>query len=385
MNLISTNIIPVCEPLFIGNEKIYLNEAFETGWISSNGKFIDKFERAFAEYCGVNYAVSVVNGTAALHLALTALGIGKGSEVIIPDFTMVASAFAVCYTGAKPVFVDADPDTWNIDVTRIEEKITKKTKAIMPVSIFGLPCDMKKISELGNKYNIKIIEDAAESHGGEYQNKKTGSLADITCFSFYANKNLTTGEGGMILTNNEELYKKCKYYKNLCFSLDVPRNYVHNNIGFNYRMSNLHAAIGLAQVEQADALIAKRIRNAEQYLNYLSDVEGILLQKDYSSLSGDLSKKIHVHWMNGIVVDENIYGRTRDELIMHLKENGIDTRVFFVGMHRQPALINYGIDKKALYPVTELLSGNGFYLPSSSGLTEDEIKYICKKISEFKN
>ena len=252
--------IPVCEPFLDGNELKYINEAVRDGWISSSGRFVSLFEQKFAEYCGVKYGVAVCNGTVALHLGLVSLGIGKDDEVIIPDFTMIASAFAVCYTGAKPIFVDAETETWNINPEKIEEKITSRTKAIMPVSIFGHPCEMDRIHEIAGKYNLAVIEDAAESHGAEYNGKKTGSLADITAFSFYANKNLTTGEGGMVVTDDEKLYKKALYHKNLCFSLDAPRDYMHNDIGFNYRMSNLHAALGLAQVEKADEYRSMRIR-----------------------------------------------------------------------------------------------------------------------------
>ena len=220
-------MIPVCTPYLNGNELKYVEEAVRTGWISSSGKYVKAFEEAFAEYCGVKYAVAVCNGTVALHLALVCLGIGKGDEVIIPDFTMIASAISVCYTGATPVFVDADPKTWNIDVTKIEEKITSVTKAIMPVHIFGNPCDMKAIQALADKYNLFIIEDAAEAHGAEYDGQRTGSLSDIAGFSFFANKNLTTGEGGMVVTNDLSLYKKARYFKNMCFDPDALRSYIH--------------------------------------------------------------------------------------------------------------------------------------------------------------
>ena len=225
------DFIPVCEPYLAGNEKKYVNNCLETGWISSTGKYVKAFEEQFAQYCGTKYAVCVCNGTVALHLALISMGIGKNDEVIIPNFTMIASAFAVCYTGAIPVFVDAEKETWNIDVQKIEEKITSRTKAIMPVSIFGHPCEMDTINSLAKKYKLLVLEDAAESHGAEYKGKRTGNLADITAFSFFANKNVTTGEGGMVVTNDETLYKKALYYKNLCFPLEGPRNYVHKNIG----------------------------------------------------------------------------------------------------------------------------------------------------------
>ncbi|HQH30058.1 MAG TPA: DegT/DnrJ/EryC1/StrS family aminotransferase, partial [Spirochaetota bacterium] len=300
--------IPVCEPYLNGNEKDYVLEALQSGWISSSGKYIKLFEEKFAEYCGAKYAVCVINGTMALHLALVSLGVGKGDEVIIPDFTMIASAFAVCYTGAKPVFVDADKKTWNINADLIEEKITEKTKAIMPVSIFGNPCDYDKINRIAQKYNLLIIEDAAESVGAEFKGIKTGALADITAFSFFANKNLTTGEGGMITTNSEEFYNKARYYKNLCFPLDGNRNYIHNDVGYNYRMSNIHAAIGLAQVEKADYYKELRIKNGNLYKKYLSEIEGVVLQETTRD-------SLNVYWMNGLSIEEDKYGRTRDELI----------------------------------------------------------------------
>jgi perosamine synthetase len=285
----------------------------------------------------------VCNGTTALHLALTCLGIGKGDEVIIPDFTMIASAFSVCYTGAKPVFVDADEKTWNIDVTKIEEKITPRTKAIMPVHIFGNPCDMDAIHQIASRHNLFIIEDAAEAHGALYKGKRTGSFSDIAA-------------------------------KNFCFDPDAPRNYIHNDIGFNYRMSNLHAAIGLAQTEKADEYKEMRIRNGKLYRKYLKDIEGIILQEDQVGAK-------NVFWMNGILLDPKKYGKTRDKLIEHLKEKGIDSRLFFVGMHRQPSLLKFGCDGTGDYPVTDNLAQNGFYLPSASSLKEDEIKYICEVIS----
>jgi len=374
---------PVCEPLLAGNEANYVNDAISTGWISSGGKYVKQFEEKFAEYCGAKYAVCVCNGTVALHLALVALGVDKGDEVIIPNFTMIASAFAVCYAGAIPVFVDADIDTWNIDVTKIEAKITERTKAIMPVSIFGLPCDMQKITQLAEKYHLKIIEDAAESHGAEYDGNKTGNLADVTCFSFFANKNLTTGEGGMVVTNDRELYLKCLYFKNLCFQLDAPRSYIHNDIGFNYRMSNLHAAIGVAQIEKADFYKSLRIRNNQYYQKHLADCKWISFQSDFSTKSQDKHKKLNVHWMNGILIDTDRVGKSKSELIDYLKENNIETRLFFVGMNKQPSLINYGCKSEGEYSVTDRLTDRGLYLPSGSGLEENNIKYICEVIKSF--
>lgn len=368
--------IPVCEPYLGGNEKKYVMNCMETGWISSSGKYVKAFEESFSAYCDCNYGVAVCNGTVSLHLALTALGIGKGDEVIIPNFTMIASAYAVCYTGAKPVFVDADADTWNIDTNKIEEKITKNTKAIMPVHIFGNPCNMSKIEEIAKKYNLYIIEDAAEAHGALYNGKKVGSFSDIASFSFFANKNLTTGEGGMVVMKNENYYDKCRYLKNMSFPINAPRIYQHNDIGFNYRMSNIHAAIGLAQVEKADEYRDMRIKNHNLYKKYLSEVDGITFQKDEEN-------SLNVNWMNTILLDTKKYGHSKEELIEHLKNNGVDTRLLFTGMHRQKCLLDFGCDCQGDYPVTDNLTQNGFYLPSASNLSEDDIKYICNLIKEF--
>lgn len=369
--------IPVCSPFLNGNEIKYVTDAVTTGWISSSGSYVSQFENAFSSYCNVKYGVAVCNGTVAIHLALAALGIGKGDEVIIPSFTMIATAFAVCYTGAKPVFVDADRETFNIDVSKIEEKITSHTKAIIPVHIFGNPCNMSEIVRIAKKYNLFIIEDAAEAHGAEYNGKKVGSFSDIASFSFFANKNLTTGEGGMVITDNEEYYKRCKYFKNMCFPIDSPRVYSHENIGFNYRMSNLHAAIGLAQTEKADEYKEMRIYNANLYKKNLSDCSGIIFQKDQDN-------GLNVHWMNTIVINPELYGHTKDELILHLKNNNIDTRLLFVSMHKQKSLKDFGCDCTGEYPVTNWLTENGFYLPSASNLTEKQINYICQIIKDYK-
>lgn len=370
------NKIAVCEPFLAGNELKYVMEAVSTGWISSSGDYVNLFEKEFSQYCGTKYGVAVCNGTVAIHLALKALGIGCGDEVIIPSFTMIATAFAVCYVGATPVFVDADENTWNIDVSKIEEKITEKTKAIIPVHIFGNPCNMDEILRISEKHNIYIIEDAAEAHGAEYKGQKVGSFSDIACFSFFANKNITTGEGGMVVTNNENLYEKSMYYKNMCFPVNGPRNYIHEDIGYNYRMSNIHAAIGLAQVENADNYRNMRINNASLYREYLGDIEGIIFQQDEEN-------SLNVHWMNAIVIDPNITGKTKNEMMEYLKINNIDTRLLFVSMAKQPSLVKYGCDCSGEYPVTDWLSSNGLYLPSASNLSISTIDYICEVIHKF--
>lgn len=371
------DFIPVCEPSLLGNERKYLMDAVETGWISSAGKYIPAFEKAFAKYCGAKHGIAVCNGTSALHLALVALGVGQNDEVIIPDFTMIASAVSVCYTGAKPVFVDAEPHTWNIDPAKIEEEIAHRTKAIMPVHIYGHPCNMNPILETAKKHGLKIIEDAAEAHGAEYKGKKVGSFGDISAFSFFANKNITTGEGGMVVTNDDELADKCRYFKNLCFPLQEKRSYIHSDIGFNYRMSNLHAAVGLAQVEKADEYRARRIRNAHLYHKYLHDLPGITLQPEALDC-------LNVYWMNGVLINSEVYGHTRNEVVAYLKTQGIDTRNFFIGMHRQPSLEKFGCDISGDYPVSNRLAENGFYIPSASHLKPEQIRFICDRIIEFK-
>lgn len=371
-----SSFIPVCEPYFAGNEVKYVTEAVQTGWVSSSGKYVSEFEKAFAEYCGVKHGVAVCNGTVALHLALIALGVGSGDEVIIPDFTMIASAFAVCYTGATPVFADVDANTWNISVDAVRDKITSRTKAIMAVHILGNPCDMAALRCLAEAHGIELMEDAAEAHGAEFENRKAGALSRIAAFSFYANKNITTGEGGMVVTDDETLANACRYYKNLCFPLEAPRNYLHKQLGFNYRMSNLHAAIGLAQTEKADIYRAMRIKNGLLYRKLLSQVPGVILQQDQQQAR-------NVFWMNGLCLTEK-YGRTRDELISHLRNQGIDTRLFFNGMHRQPALREFGCNCSGVYAISDMLADNGFYLPSSNSLKKSDIERICEVISDYR-
>jgi perosamine synthetase len=368
--------IPVCEPCLAGNELEYVSDAVGTGWISSSGKYVGEFEKAFAGYCGVRHGIAVCNGTVALHLALVALGVGPGDEVIVPDFTMIASAFAVCYTGATPVFADVDADTWNISAAAVEEKITPRTKVIMAVHVFGNPCDMAALQSLADAHGIALMEDSAEAHGAEFSGRKTGALSRIAAFSFFANKNLTTGEGGMVVTDDDRLAQACRYHKNMCFPVDAPRDYLHERIGFNYRMSNLHAAIGLAQTEKADVYRDMRTRNGLLYRRFLSQIPGVLLQEDQPGGR-------NVFWMNGMCLTPE-YGRTREELIAHLREEGIDTRLFFNGMHRQPALREFGCDVSGGYPVCDMLADNGFYLPSSSGLDSADIERICGVISDFR-
>jgi perosamine synthetase len=369
----SEPFIPVCEPFLNGNERAYVLEALETGWISSAGKYIPAFEQAFAAYVGAKHAIAVSNGTTALHLALVAMGIGKGDEVIVPDFTMIASAFAVCYTGAVPVFVDAEKETWNIDPARIEERITPRTRAIMPVHIYGHPCAMDSIRAIARKHNLLVLEDAAEVHGATYNGTMCGTLGDIAAFSFFANKVATTGEGGMVVTNDDAMAERCRYYKNLCFPLGAAREYRHDHIGFNYRMSNLHAAIGLAQVEKLETYVGLRRAHHELYVKLLADVPGIRFQPELPGCR-------NVYWMNGLVVDAAAFGMGRDALMAALKENAIDSRKFFLGMHRQKSLADYGCDCSGSFPVSSWLGDNGLYLPSGSNLRPADIERVASCI-----
>lgn len=364
-------IIPVCEPCLIGNEKKYVNDCIDSNWISSAGKFIDKFETTFAEALGAKYGISCSNGTVALHLALVVLGISAGDEVIIPTFTMIATANAVKYTGATPILVDADIESWNIDVYAIEKKITSRTKAIIPVHIYGNPCNMDKISDLAKKYNLYVVEDAAEAHGALYKNKKIGSISDITCFSFYANKIISTGEGGMLLTNNKEIYEKGIILRDHAFSAE--RHFWHQYIGFNYRMTNLQAAIGLAQVECFDELVNRRINNAKLYIDHLKHIEGIVFPPTEPTCK-------NVFWMFSILLNGHCK-HTRDELRKKLADNGIETRTFFIPIHLQPIYFDENTGNE--FPISEYLCKNGMYLPSSGNLKIEDIVFITSIISEF--
>ncbi len=372
----SEEFIPVCTPCFIGNEERYTSEAVRTAWVSSSGAYIEKFETSFSEYCGVRHGITTSSGTTALHLALRALDIGPGDEVIIPDFTMVAVLAAVLYCGATPVFLDVAADTWCLDPEQLESRISKNTKAIVVVHTYGHPADMEAIRRITKGHDIAIVEDAAEAHGAEYRGVRCGNLSDISCFSFFGNKIMTTGEGGMVLTNDDTLAERCRYFKNLCFPATGPRDYVHEDLGYNYRMTNLQAAVGLAQVETIDQLVDRRIRNARFYNEELADVPGLQLpvEKDYAK---------NVYWMYGIVVDPQTFGCSRDQLMASLKERRIDSRYFFRPLHRQGLLKKCGHEIAGDFPITEMLSERGLYLPSSSALTEAELSRVCQAIKKI--
>lgn len=365
--------IPVNTPIIAPNAKKYVNDCIDTGWISSAGEYVNTFEARFAAYLGVKHAIAVNTGTAALHAALAALGVKAGDEVIVPSFTMVASAFAVMYLGAKPVFVDCSMDTWNIDVQKIEAKISDTTKAIMPVHIYGVSCDMDPILELAKKYNLAVIEDAAEVHGAEYKGKKCGSIGDVGCFSFYANKIITTGEGGMVVTNDDTLAEKIRRFKDLCHS--PAKRFVHTDLGFNYRFSNILAALGLAQLEEIDAFLQKKDHMGQKYTDLLQDIPSLTVQitPTYST---------HVYWMFGVVLNEQAT-LTRDELRAKLLERGIETRDFFYPLHTQPAISALYSYDDSEFPVSNLLADQGFYLPSGLALSDEEIEYVGQVLHEI--
>ncbi len=365
------SIIPVCEPTLGGNELKYVQQAIETNWISSAGKFISDFEAQFAAYCGAKYGIACANGTVAMHLAMATLGLEAEDEVIIPTFTMIATANAVTYCGAKPVLVDMEPDYWQMDLNQVEAKITPRTKAIVPVHIYGHPTDMDPLRELAHKHGILVIEDAAEAHGAEYKGRRAGSLGDAAGFSFYGNKIITTGEGGMVTTSNRDIARLAWNLRDHAFSHE--RHFWHKFVGFNYRMTNLQAAVGLAQVEQLDSFVAARRQHALEYNCRLSAIPGIRTPAEAPWAK-------NVYWMYGILVDEDEYGMNRDQLRKALAERGIETRTFFIPMHCQP--VYWQQFRGERYPVAEDLCRRGFYLPSASSLSLHEIEYVTDVIRE---
>jgi perosamine synthetase len=370
---LSHRIIPVCEPTLGGNEIKYVLDCLETNWISSAGKYIPQFEELFAQKCGAKYGVACTNGTVALHLALATLGIGTGDEVIIPTFTMIATANAVAYTGARPVLVDSELETWNMDVNQVADKITGRTRAIMPMHTYGHPVDMAPLLELAEKHGLYIVEDAAEAHGALYKGRPAGSLGDAGCFSFYANKIITTGEGGMVTTNNPEIARLARNLRDHAFSME--RHFWHKYRGYNYRMTNMQAAVGLAQTERLEEFVKARRDHAAQYTALLKDIPGLVTppQAEWAT---------NVYWMYGLLVQDEL-GISRDELRARLARRGIETRTFFIPMHLQP--IFYEDYKGERYPVAEELCKRGFYLPSASSLTPAEITFVTVALVECRD
>lgn len=361
-------MIPVAEPLLGEEELNNVIEAVKSGWISSKGKFVEEFESKFARYCNRKYGIATSNGTVALHLALTVLDIKKGDEVIVPNLTFIAVANSVFNCNAKPVFVDSHPEYWCIDPERIEEKITPRTKAIIPVHLYGHPCDMDSIMDIAEDHDLYVIEDAAEAHGAEYKGIKVGSFGDISCFSFYGNKIITTGEGGMCLTNNEELVEKMETLRN--HGMDPNKRYWHEFIGFNYKMTNLQAAIGAAQLNKLDEFIRKKRQIAKFYSKGLED----LAEKELVKLHPEMQWAKCIYWMYCILIEDK-FGVSRDHLMEKLEEKRIETRPFFYPINVMPP---YKDDEK--FPFTEEISRKGINLPSGVNLTEGDISKIIGEL-----
>jgi perosamine synthetase len=364
--------IPVSRPALIGKEKEFILDCINSTWISSTGKYIEFFEKSFADYIGIKNAIACSNGTAALHLALLAISIGHGDEVIVPALTYVAVANAVTYTGAKPVFADAEPDTWNIDYHKIEPLITLKTKAIIVVHLYGHPCDMNPIMKIAKKYNLYVIEDAAEALGAEYKRKLCGSIGDISTFSFYGNKMITTGEGGMVVTNDARLAGKVRRLKGQ--GMDQSRRYWFPVLGYNYRMTNIQAAIGLAQMENIDKFLGKRRKISEWYNEHLKGISGITLpvEKKYAK---------HSCWLYSILIEKE-FRKSRDKVITLLAEKGVETRPFFYPMHIMPVYR----DKTNAPNLrnAEVVASKGLNLPTFYELTHDEIEYIAGLLKGYR-
>ena len=360
-------MIPVNEPRLGEREIAYVNECLQTGWISSEGRFIDEFERQWAAYCGMKFGIAVSNGTTALEMAVESLDLKPGDEVILPSFTIISCAQAVVYGGGSPVLVDCDPPTWGMDVSQVEGKITSRTRAIMPVHIYGHPVDMDPLLDLAKKHNLTVIEDAAEAHGAEYKGRRCGGFGDISCFSFYANKIITTGEGGMLLTNDEAVANRLRSMRNVCFKKE--RRFYHTELGHNFRLTNMQAALGLGQLEHIEEALQHKRWLGKTYTEKLNHLEGLQLPVEM-----DWAK--NVYWMFGIVLDEK-FGIDAVELARRLSARGVMTRPFFLGMHEQPVLKSQGFFQGEEYPVTARIARQGLYLPSGMTLTEAQLNEVC--------
>lgn len=365
------HFIPVNTPLLSGNEKKYLSECIETSWISSEGPFVRAFEQKFAANIGRKHAIAVANGTAAVDVAVKALGIGAGDEVILPTFTIISCIHEIYRSGATPVFVDCLADTWNMDVTSVEGKITPRTKAIMVVHLYGLPVDMDPILALAKKYGLKIIEDAAQAHGLMYKGKQCGTFGDVSTFSFYPNKHITTGEGGMVVTNDDELAARSESLRNLCFQPE--KRFVHEELGWNYRMSNIQAALGVAQLEVFDAHIERKHEIGEKYQKHFCGLPGFQLPVSTTDYA------LNVYWIFGMIVEEHQPFDAND-VIELLRKKGIGTRPFFYPLHQQPVFLKEGLFRHCSYPVAERISRKGFYIPSGLGISNEDIDYVAKSV-----
>lgn len=358
------SFIPVNEPDLSGNERRYLVECIDSGWISSEGPFVRRFEEAFAERVGRRHAIAVSSGSGALDAAVAALRLGPGDEVIVPTFTIISCAASVVRSGARPVLVDCDPRTWCMDVSRIADCITPRTKAIMAVHIYGLPVDMAPLKALAEEYGLWIIEDAAEAHGLSCEGQPCGSFGDISIFSFYSNKHVTTGEGGMLLTNDDDLAERCRSMRNLCF---IPgRRFFHEELGWNLRMSNLQAAVGVAQLERLDEFLERKRRMGKRYREGLVSLPGLTLPAEKTVYAEN------DYWVFGVVIDDD-FPLDAEEAMARLADEGVGARPFFWPIHEQQVFLDMGLFADDHHPVAERIARRGFYLPSGLALTATQI------------
>lgn len=372
-NQLMADFIQVNEPLLDGNEKKYLLECIESGWISSEGPFVKEFEEKFAARMGRKYGIAVSNGTAAIDAAIEALDIGPGDEVIMPAFTIISCINQIVRNGAKPVLVDSDPVTWNMDVNQVEARITPRTKAIMIVHIFGLPVEVDPILKIAERHGIQVIEDAAEMHGQTYAGRPCGSFGTISTFSFYPNKHITTGEGGMILTDDEKLAETCRSLRNLCFQ--PQKRFVHERLGWNLRMTNLQAAIGLAQLERIDEFVRRKRNMGTLYTELLKDAKGVQLPLATTEYAEN------IYWVYGLIFDEAT-GMDAEAAMKRLAAEGVGTRPFFYPMHWQPVLKKMGLFEGENYPVAERMSRQGFYVPSGLGLQQSQLERVADTVKK---
>jgi len=365
-------LIPVNEPRLTEQDYAAVLDAMRSGWISGAGPQIDAFEARWAAYCGRKHGIALANGTVALQLAVALLDLHPGDEVIMPTFTIISCALPVVLAGAVPVLVDSDPQTWTMDVNQVEARITPRTRAIMPVHIYGHPVDMDPLLDLAERYHLQVIEDAAEAHGADYRGRRIGSFGTSSCFSFYANKLLTTGEGGMLVVDDDRLAERARRLRNLGFQ--PGRRFLHAELGFNYRLTNMQAALGLAQVERMDELVARKRRMGLAYTERLSEVAGLELQVQQPWARS-------VYWMFGLVLSEET-GLDAEQFAARLKASGVETRPFFLGMHEQPVLREQGLFAGETYPVAERIARQGLYLPSGLALNEDQIDQVSEAVCE---
>lgn len=363
-------MIPVNEPHLGGRELEYVSDCLATGWISSEGQYIERFEQGWADYCGARYGVAVANGTVALQLAFACLDLHPGDEVILPAFTIISCAQAILYAGGTPVLVDADPRTWCLDPAHLAARVTPRTRAILPVHIYGHPADMDAVSQVARTHHLTVVEDAAEAHGAEYRGRRCGGLGDLACFSFYANKIITTGEGGMVLTSDAAHADRLRSLRNLALRRD--RRFYHTELGFNFRMTNLQAALGVAQLERLEFALAHKRWLGAAYTERLQRVPALQLpvQEPWAT---------NVYWMFGLVLDDTL--GPADAFARRLAARGVMTRPFFLGMHEQPALQQRGLFVGERYPVTERLARQGLYLPSGLTLTEAQLDLVCEAVA----